>query len=135
MKGFGKKLLQLRQSKGISQQDLAKLLEITAEDVELLEKDQLEPTGETYRRLSVCFEVPLKELVDYKEDGLSQQELDNHVVGKCVKCGKPITEWEGFGVKRYSNVQMDFCSDCKKESIKADLVAKEKDYAYIIKKG
>lgn len=135
MKGFGEKIFELRKGKGISQEDLAKLLKITAKDVDLLENGELEPTGETYRLLSVYFDVPIKELVSYKETPTSQKDLDANVVGKCVKCGKPITKWENFGVNRFGDAQMDFCEDCKKEYVKKSLEQKENDYDYRIKKG
>lgn len=135
MKGFGVKIFELRQSKGISQKDLAKLLGITEKDVDLLEQGELEPTGETYRLLSVYFDIPLKELVAYKETELTEEDANNNVIGKCVKCGKPITKWENSGVYRFGHAQMDFCESCKKEYVKQDLQAKENDYDYRLKKA
>ena len=82
MKGFGVKIFELRQSKGISQKDLAKLLGITEKDVDLLEQGELEPTGETYRLLSVYFDIPLKELVAYKETELTEEDDELYIVSE-----------------------------------------------------
>lgn len=59
---------ELRKSKGLSQQDLAKLLGVTRQTIIAIEKDKYNPTLELAMKLAILLEKPVEEIFTLEID-------------------------------------------------------------------
>ena len=57
----------IRKNRGLTQEQLAELIDRSVDAVSLLERGKIYPSFETLERLSERLGVPLKELVDFRE--------------------------------------------------------------------
>lgn len=57
MPSFGERLAELRKEKGLSQQELAKLFELSKSAIAMYETDRREPSNESLNELAIFFNV------------------------------------------------------------------------------
>ncbi|MFA5543437.1 MAG: Dam family site-specific DNA-(adenine-N6)-methyltransferase [Bacilli bacterium] len=86
LNGFGEKVKQIREIQGLSQVRLSELTGIVREQISRIENGQVNPTLETMYKLSVAYDVPLKELLDF--------EIESKVIKKDYKM-RPFVKWAG----------------------------------------
>ena len=77
---FGKRLLEARKKKGLSQQEVAKKLNTKAPVIGRYERDEAKPSIEAAARLSVLLGVSLDYLV-----GNTDVELDNDMIKRIIQ--------------------------------------------------
>lgn len=109
MNNYGEKIARLRKSKGMTQEELGKKLNVTYQAVSKWERGESLPDFPTMSQLAKFFEVPL----DYFEEGgetaassavaapaptASDETATevNNFAGICTVCGKMLTEDEIF---------------------------------------
>lgn len=70
MNTIGKKILEIRKRKGLSQEELSTLAKINLRTLQRIEKDETEPQGNTVKRICNILEVNIEDILDYgrKED-------------------------------------------------------------------
>lgn len=117
MKDFGSKISRLRKSKGMTQEDLGKVLNVTYQAVSKWERDESLPDLETMSRIAKFFEVPVDYFVNDDADYTSETketptneipaEAPKKYIGVCTQCGKMITEDEAYSVS-----PKIICLDC-----------------------
>ena len=101
----GEKIARLRKSKGMTQEDLGKVLSVTYQAVSKWERGESLPDFETMSLIAKFFQVPLS----YFEDGNDNPEPAPHateptpsahpaehapIVGMCTECGRALKEDE-----------------------------------------
>jgi transcriptional regulator with XRE-family HTH domain len=64
---FGKRLVSIRENKGVSQKGLAELLEISPTRLNYWEKDKRQPDIEMIRKIASVLDVSFVELLDWEE--------------------------------------------------------------------
>lgn len=62
---FGKRLMEVRTEKGLSQEALANLADITISQVSRIERGEVNPTLSTIQALSHALKISRSELVDF----------------------------------------------------------------------
>lgn len=96
---FGEKLKELRSTNGMTQKDLAEKINISPQAVSRWEKNEVEPSLETLRRLAEIFDVSMDDLFGKEkkqETDPPAQPLQNPkvVLAICEGCNTPIYEKE-----------------------------------------
>lgn len=130
---FGKKIAALRKSRGMTQEDLGKVLSVTYQAVSKWERDESLPDLEMMSRIAKFFEVPIDYFVDGETAATAtvKETADTSpaYVGVCTQCGKMLTKDEA-----HSLTPKIICKPCaerlRKESENAKLrqesIAKER---------
>lgn len=106
MMTYGEKIAKLRKSKGMTQEDLGKVLNVTYQAVSKWERGESLPDFETMSQIAKYFQVPLS----YFEEGNESAEplapvrdetaagragvADGQIVGMCTECGRALKENE-----------------------------------------
>ena len=80
---FGKKLLEARKKKGLSQSDVAKVLNTKGPAIGRYERDEMKPSIDVATKLANLLDVSLDYLV-----GKTELELDPSVLNKVVELQK-----------------------------------------------
>jgi transcriptional regulator with XRE-family HTH domain len=80
---FGKKLLEARKRKGLSQSDVAKVLNTKGPAIGRYERDEMKPSIDVATKLANLLDVSLDYLV-----GKTELELDPSVLNKVVELQK-----------------------------------------------
>lgn len=62
LKAFGKRLAEIRKSRGLTQQELAEMLEVSLVSVAYLETGKRWPRLVTLHRIAACLKVPVGDL-------------------------------------------------------------------------
>ncbi|MDE5601274.1 MAG: helix-turn-helix domain-containing protein [Clostridia bacterium] len=103
MNDYGKKIAALRKNKGMTQEELGKVLNVTYQAVSKWERGESMPDFMTMSQIAKFFQVPL----NYFEDGAQEQQVASDVVEKsettdsvdvtkyigiCTVCGKMLEE-------------------------------------------
>lgn len=72
METIGKKILEIRKQKGLSQGELSRLAKINLRTLQRIEKDETKPLGNTLKNICNVLEINLKEINDYnkREDNM-----------------------------------------------------------------
>jgi uncharacterized Tic20 family protein len=65
METIGKKILELRKRKGLTQEELSDLAKINLRTLQRIEKGETEPLGNTMKRLCEILEINLEDILDY----------------------------------------------------------------------
>lgn len=120
---FGKKISALRKSKGMTQEDLGKVLNVTYQAVSKWERDESLPDIEMMSRIAKFFEVPIDYFVDGETAVTAVKETADAApapayVGVCTECGKMLTKDEA-----HSLTPKIVCKSC------AERLRKESDAA------
>ena len=100
---LGQKIKKLRNEKGLTQKDLANLVNVTFQTVSKWENDENEPDVSTLRRLSQLFGCSMDDLLSEEESVEEEQQIVEEPVPQtivihqreahlCEKCGKDIPE-------------------------------------------
>lgn len=123
---YGEKISRLRKSKGMTQEELGKVLNVTYQAVSKWERGESQPDFETMSQIAKYFQVPLNYFVDgepeqaqtpVQEEGAqavaSSVPAPNYI-GICTKCGKMLREEE---VASYS--PQITCKSCSEREIRA----------------
>lgn len=79
---FSKKLKDLRKERGISQEELAKVLHITRQSISKWETGTAYPDMEKMKMLSDFYELSLDELMDQESKGASESEKERTEAGE-----------------------------------------------------
>ncbi|MDE7440398.1 MAG: helix-turn-helix domain-containing protein [Clostridia bacterium] len=99
---FGKKISALRKSKGMTQEDLGKVLNVTYQAVSKWERDESLPDIEMMSRIAKFFEVPIDYFVDGETAttaaGVAASAPPPAHVGVCTHCGRMLTEEEAYSL-------------------------------------
>ena len=73
---LGKRIKSLRKSRGHTQEELAEIIDISANYLAGIERGEANPTLSLLQRLSTGLEIPLSELFQYRpEEGLQPAQL------------------------------------------------------------
>lgn len=102
---YGKKIAYLRKTKGMTQEELGKVLNVTYQAVSKWERGESLPDFETMSQMAKFFQVPLGY---FAEDGEGLAELapatavadapaesvNDLIIGMCTQCGKMLKEDE-----------------------------------------
>ncbi len=109
---FGKKISSLRKSRGMTQEDLGKVLNVTYQAVSKWERDESLPDIEMMSRIAKFFEVPIDYFVDGEETASASAvktaaEPAPALIGVCTVCGKMLKEGEAHTVS-----PKILCHDC-----------------------
>ena len=75
MDTIGKKLLEIRKSKGITQEELSELAKINLRTLQRIEKNETEPQGNTIKRICDILDVHIEDILDY-----GKQEDNNFLI-------------------------------------------------------
>ena len=99
---LGQKIKKLRNEKGLTQKDLANLVNVTFQTVSKWENDENEPDVSTLRRLSQLFDCSMDDLLSEEEVVEEEKTVEEPVqqtivihqreAHVCEKCGKDIPE-------------------------------------------
>ena len=100
---FGKKISALRKAKGMTQEDLGKVLNVTYQAVSKWERDESLPDIEMMSRIAKFFEVPIDYFVDGEETAAASAtkaapDSAPALIGVCTQCGKMLKEGEEHSV-------------------------------------
>lgn len=101
---FGEKLRELRQSKGMTQKDLAEKVNISPQAISRWENNEVQPSLETLETLAQIFEVSMDDLFGKENQGTEKREdpppqttniyvstpPQQVVLGVCETCNTPI---------------------------------------------
>ena len=101
MKDFGKKIANLRKSKGMTQEELGKVLNVTYQAVSKWERDESLPDIEMMSRIAKFFEVPINYFVDDEAAYATATDAainNTTYIGVCTECGKMLKEEEAHSV-------------------------------------
>lgn len=74
---LGNKLLNLRKSKGLSQEAVAEQLEVTRQTVSNWETNQTSPDLEQAKKISKLFQVSIDELIDNNIENIMVEKISN----------------------------------------------------------
>lgn len=119
MKDFGNKISNLRKSKGMTQEDLGKVLNVTYQAVSKWERDESLPDIEMISRIAKYFEVPINYFVDdetaYSTASTAAPANNSTYIGVCTVCGKMLKEKEAHTVS-----PKILCKSCAERQKKAN---------------
>ena len=117
---YGEKICRLRKSKGMTQEELGKVLNVTYQAVSKWERGESLPDFSTMSQIAKYFQVPLS----YFEDGGEDKETEtaaaeavvvtDNRIGVCTVCGKMID-----GDEAYQTAPKIICKDCHERQVKA----------------
>lgn len=146
---YGNKIAELRKSKNLTQADLGKRLNVTAQAVSKWENDLSEPDIDSIKKLCGIFEISVDAFLDSdaNENVLSQEkenpspQTDVKIInGYCESCNAPVGPGEykvehlsyspyaiGEKVKK-SEAQHIYCNKCHEKLLK-DKITEEKKRA------
>jgi transcriptional regulator with XRE-family HTH domain len=65
MDTIGKKILEIRKSKGLTQEELSELAKINLRTLQRIEKDETEPQSKTLKRLCEVLEIKVEDILGY----------------------------------------------------------------------
>ncbi|QYK61797.1 helix-turn-helix transcriptional regulator [Paenibacillus sp. S25] len=85
MKSFGERLSYLRNKKGLSQEELAKIFKIAKSTLGMYETDKREPNHEMTAKIADYFDVKIGWLTTGKDEKESEYTLPEEVVSKVIK--------------------------------------------------
>ena len=130
---YGEKICRLRKSKGMTQEELGKVLNVTYQAVSKWERGESLPDFTTMSQIAKYFQVPLSYFEDGGENLQEAAPADDKEIapapapapdariGVCTICGKMITEDEA-----YATSPKIICKDCRarnERAAKAELEA------------
>lgn len=75
MNTIGKKILEVRKRKGLTQEELSNLAKINLRTLQRIEKDETEPQGNTIKRICDILDVRIEDILDY-----GKQEDNNFLI-------------------------------------------------------
>ena len=101
------KIRELRIKKGISQKDLAKILELSQQAVAKWENGKSEPNIVTLKKLSVIFEIDITYLIE--EDELSTSESDD--IAQKARCFEKLLLDNSVISENYTKENLDVIVD------------------------
>lgn len=93
---FSEKIKNLRQNAGLTQQELAKHLGITASAIGFLENEKREPTGSTLIAYARHFDIPIDELVGLSPDLEDHFSAPKEVIFMDLKSWRKIKKERGM---------------------------------------
>lgn len=131
---YGEKIARLRKSKGMTQEELGKVLNVTYQAVSKWERGESLPDFPTMSQISKFFEVPL----DYFEEGndalgeatpasaaAAAAVTANNIAGICTVCGKMLKNDE-----IYATAPKIICKNCaERQKKEAEILRKEEERA------
>ncbi len=129
MNNYGEKIARLRKSKGMTQEELGKILNVTYQAVSKWERGESLPDFPTMSQMAKLFEVPL----DYFEDGTASVaeavSADSaapsvNYTGMCTVCGKMLTEDEIFSSQ--PKIICKACAERQKNEAEQKRIAEER---------
>ena len=120
MADYGRKIAALRKSKGMTQEDLGKVLNVTYQAVSKWERGEALPDFMMMSRIAKFFEVPLSHF----EDGAVTQQVaasdtaqKKKVIGMCTVCGRMLEE----GDEATTSPKI-VCKDCHERQVQQPVV-------------
>lgn len=129
---YGEKIYRLRKSKGMTQEELGKVLNVTYQAVSKWERDESLPDLDTISQIAGYFDVPLQYFVDGEEirtsNPSSPTNVCNNYIGTCTECGRMLKDGE-----EYTTKPKILCKDCadrlERETLQTK-IAQEKKLQY-----
>ena len=135
MQNFGEKIIELRRQNNLTQADLGKKLNISAQAISKWENNQSEPDMNTLKMISSLFNVSIDELLDFdgpKANTTEQIVQPQIIIGYCSNCKAPIKQTEEYDVFNDELGQFLLCNKCMKErDLRASKNEKEESKAQI----
>ena len=101
METLGKNIAYYRMKKGLSEEDLARLLSVSKDLILSWERDEREPSPQLLEKLSTLYRVPKEVLLETKPKEkiipVYSYESRGKFVGTCARCGKGIYSTSSYG--------------------------------------
>ncbi len=105
---YGEKISALRKSKGMTQYELGKVLNVTYQAVSKWERGESLPDFETMSQIAKYFEVPISYFEDCADGVQPTAGGGTHeYLGTCTVCGKMLREGE-----EYASEPKIICKKC-----------------------
>lgn len=103
METLGKNIAYYRMKKGLSEEDLARLLSVSKDLILSWEKDEREPSPQLLEKMSSLFRISKELLLETKPKEkiipvYSSYENRGKLVGTCARCGKGIYSSNSYGM-------------------------------------
>lgn len=127
---YGEKISRLRKSRGMTQEELGKILNVTYQAVSKWERDESLPDFATMSQIAKYFQVPLSYFEDGEEPAAEAAPTEaapaealapaDERIGVCTVCGKMIKEDEAF-----STSPKIICNDCHERQVQAQQAERE----------
>ncbi len=141
MENYGQKIAELRKKNGLTQADLGRQLNVTAQAVSKWENGLSEPDFETTKKLCEIFGITLNEFfgteptpapveetvpavaptveaIQPLEQRFTPTPAPKIIVGYCTKCKKPISQTEEYVVDEDNSSQI-YCKSCHDKEVNA----------------
>ena len=118
MKDFGRKISHLRKSKGMTQEELGKVLNVTYQAVSKWERDESLPDIEMMSRIAKFFDVPVGYFLDEEQaatTATADAANNTTYIGVCTECGRMLKEEEAFSLS-----PKIICHDCAERNRQAN---------------
>lgn len=120
---YGKKIAELRKTKGLTQQDLGSRLNVTAQAVSKWENDLSEPDLSSIKKMCDLFEVSVNDFLNVSQDEQDSSSAIKIINGYCEKCKKPVgpneyevSHWayDDVNAKKVVKTAMQhvYCTEC-----------------------
>ena len=124
METLGKNIAYYRMKKGLSEEDLARLLSVSKDLILSWERDEREPSAQLLDKLSVLYRIPKDILLEIKPKEkiipVYSYESRGKFVGTCARCGKGIYSSNSYGMgevvekKRFGKLSITYEYDPNK---------------------
>lgn len=124
---IGKNIKSLRESKGLTQDELGKIIGVSGKTVSSWELETKTPRMGAMQNLADFFQVKKSDIIEDDTDNIDVFSYDNIMPIKKKKfpllgeiaCGKPIyadENWEGY-IESGADIQADYCLRAKGDSM------------------
>lgn len=121
MPNYSDMLVYLRKRKGLSQQELAKELNMTRSAISMYETGQREPSLEVFEEFADFYNVDMNTLTGStgKSTALTSVSGSSFPLIGDIACGSPILAEENISeyIRIPEDIQADFCLRCKGDSM------------------
>lgn len=124
METLGKNIAYYRMKKGLSEEDLARLLSVSKDLILSWERDEREPSPQLLEKLSALYRVPKEVLLETKPKEkiipVYSYESRGKFVGTCARCGKGIYSTSSYGMgeviekKHFGKISLSYNYDPNK---------------------
>lgn len=130
---YGEKISHLRKSKGMTQEELGKILNVTYQAVSKWERDESMPDFTTMSQIAKVFEVPLSY---FEENGEAVEQKQpepaapaTNYIGTCTVCGKMLKEDDEYTAS--PKIVCKSCAEHQRQQLQKEKESAERQMAYL----
>ncbi|MDE7167678.1 MAG: helix-turn-helix domain-containing protein [Clostridia bacterium] len=131
---YGEKISHLRKSKGMTQEELGKILNVTYQAVSKWERDESLPDFTTMSQMAKVFQVPLSyfeedgEVTEQKQPETVAPAPTTNYIGTCTRCGKMLKDSDEYVAS--PKILCKSCDEIRKREIQQANEAKTREKNY-----